>query len=92
MNPKSIFGIGVRLFALWAAIWGLWNIAAGIVYFPCLFAHSTYDQNDMIGRIWRYLGYGSLAAAFGIILLRFANFVEDFAYPTKKSTPPPLPK
>jgi hypothetical protein len=89
MNPKSIFGIGIRLLFTYVIIWGLWNIGAAIVYFPSLFSHS--DTSEAVGRIWRYFGYGFLAAVFGIILLRFSWIIEEFAYPVKATIPPPLP-
>ena len=85
MKAKDIFGIILRVFALWVVIWGAWQLTAVLA----LSFSPTSSQYGAIG----YLAYGLPACLGGLLVLRFADDLVDFTYrrPAEPRSTEPVP-
>jgi hypothetical protein len=80
MKAKDIFGIILRVFALWIIVWGAWQITAGLTRIPATIASlfsetATSGINSVV-----YIFYGLPAFLLGILALRFADAIVAFTY------------
>jgi hypothetical protein len=79
MTARDIFGLILRLLAVWLFVWGCWNLIAALFYLPAtiqaFISQSTFAYSSL-----RYGIYGAPATVFGILVLRFADPIVRFTY------------
>ena len=74
MRPRELFGVGVRILAVWfwtqAAFWGYWG---AVKSFAPVYGNPTIPQQQ-------YLGYAIFYALLGVILMLGARVLAWVAY------------
>jgi hypothetical protein len=79
MNPRDIFGLVLRLVALWVLVWGCWQLAAAVAMLWRTL-HALLTDTTLEYSSFTYLVYAVPAVIFSILLLRFADAIVDFTY------------
>jgi hypothetical protein len=79
MTARDIFGLILRLLAVWIFIWGAWQLTAALAVFPAS-VQAVISGNHLAYGSVTYAVYG-LPAVFGsLLVLRFANAIIHFTY------------
>ena len=89
MNARDVYGVILRVFALYLLLWGTWNVLAGVKYLPTSLAAVLARKSSEQGS-FGYFFYGVPAVLAGWLMLRFAEECVDYTYRRPK-LPPPLP-
>ena len=89
MKPQDIFGIILRLVALYISLWGAWNTLAGIRWILPTIQSVIFGTSPKYSTI-DYWFYGIPALLFGITIFLLAESLVGITYPSPK--PPALPK
>ena len=80
MTPRELFDVAVRIAGVFALLWGLWDLANAALFYTGYFTHA-----DMTFRY--YLIYGWVSIAMGLLLVRAADVLVNFAYPPAEIEP-----
>ena len=79
MSPRDIFGLVLRLVALWVLVWGCWQLSAAVAMLwrtiQALMTGPALEYSS-----FTYFIYGVPAVIFSMLLLRFAEDIVDFTY------------
>ncbi len=80
MEPREAFGIVVRSLGLVAGVYAAWQLAYAFSLTIGLATDSQYAASDYVGSL-------ASLTLIGLLLLRGADALVRFAYPTPPSTP-----
>ncbi len=79
MTSRDIFGLILRLTALWVFVWGCWQLtAAGAMSWRTL--QSLMDGTTLPYTSFNYAAYGLPAVVGSVLVLRFAEWILTFTY------------
>jgi hypothetical protein len=79
MTARDLFGLALRLLALFLCFWGLWYLVAGFVYLPAMIEGFTGEGPSSYASV-HYAAYGLPAVIVALLMLRFANQIVYFTY------------
>ena len=79
MTQRDWFDVGVRVVGVGTVVYGLWDIM-----FAFLFYAGYFTNPDMTFRFYMIAGWFSVVV--GLILVRAATFVVNFAYGPEAET------
>jgi hypothetical protein len=79
MTARDIFGLILRLLAVWIFIWGAWQLTAALAVFPASVQAIFSGSHIAYGTV-AYTVYGLPAVLGSVIVLRFANAIIYFTY------------
>jgi hypothetical protein len=79
MNSRDLFGLLLRLAALWVFVWGSWQLTASIAMLwrtiQALLHRTSLEYTS-----FNYFVYGVPAVIGSILVLRFADAIVAFTY------------
>lgn len=77
MTPRELFDVAVRIAGIFALLWGLWDLTNAALFYT-----DYFRSPDMTFRY--YLIYGWVSIAMGLLLVRGAGVLVNFAYPAEE--------
>jgi hypothetical protein len=79
VTPRDIFGLVLRLTALWIFVWGCWQLSAAVAMLWRTL-QALIDGTILPYTSFNYAVYGLPAVAGSVLVLRFADGIVDFTY------------
>ena len=78
-KPRDVFGLAIRLAAVWVFIWGVWNLLAAVKQ-VFLFALTQGNEGTNLSSFLSWTLFGLIAPTFASLVLFRADRITSLSY------------